>query len=216
MLFGLLKRREAWCITWRGRLVVFLVGIVTLMTGVRGCAPFLSANQPVEAQVLIVEGWLPDYALKDASEEFKRGKYRYIITSGGPLLAGYYFSARKSSAEMAAATLVELGIASNLVVAVSSPPVARGRTLAEAQSVKKWIQDQDPDLRSGNIYTLGAHSRRSWIAFKKALKDRVKVGVIADADRAYDMERWWATSEGFRSVTSEALAYVVMRLHGSL
>jgi len=206
MMFGLLKRKEAWRLTWRGRMVVFVVAIGTVLAGVRGCAPFLSANQPIEAQVLIVEGWLPDYALKDATEEFVRGKYQYIITAGGPLLAGYYFSDRKSSAEMAAATLVELGIASNLVAAVSSPPVARSRTLVEAQSVKKWIQDKDPDLRSVNIYTLGVHSRRSWIAFKTALGDGVKVGVIADSDRAYDLERWWATSEGFLSVTSEALA----------
>jgi len=214
MVFGLLKRREAWCLTWRGRLVAVMAALITLMTAVRGCAPFLSADQPVEARVLIVEGWLPDYALKDASEEFVRGKYRYIITAGGPLLEGYYFSTRKTTAEMAAATLVELGIASNSVVAVSSPPVARARTLVEAQSVKKWIQEKDPDLRSVNLYSLGVHSRRSWVAFKRALGDRVKVGVIADADRSYEMDRWWTSSEGFQSVTSEALAYVLMRLRG--
>ena len=37
-----------------------------LLVGIKGGASFLCVNEPVEAQVLIVQGWLPDYALKDA------------------------------------------------------------------------------------------------------------------------------------------------------
>ena len=43
---------------------------------------YLSKSEQVNANILIVEGWLPDYALKMASEEFKNGNYEKIITTG--------------------------------------------------------------------------------------------------------------------------------------
>ena len=214
MNFGLLTKREAWCLTWRGWLLTMVLTLTMFLVGVRGCAPFLSPNRPVAAEVLIVEGWLPDYALKHVAEEFRLGKYRYIITAGGPLPTGYYNTGPKTSAELAASTLVALGIASNLVVAVPAPPVLRERTLAHAQAVKRWIQTNDPVLRSVNAYTLGAHARRSRLVFERVLGDRVKVGIIAQPDGTYDLDHWWGSSEGFRTVTGEALAYLWCRLAG--
>ncbi len=43
---------------------------------------YLSKTEQVKANVLIVEGWLPDYALKMASEEFKKNNYEKIVTTG--------------------------------------------------------------------------------------------------------------------------------------
>jgi hypothetical protein len=43
---------------------------------------FLSVNQPIEANVLLVEGWMSDKALLAVSEEFKTEKYERIITTG--------------------------------------------------------------------------------------------------------------------------------------
>ncbi|NEP26194.1 MAG: cytosine deaminase, partial [Moorea sp. SIO3I6] len=54
--------------------------------------PFLSITSPINADALVVEGWLPDYALKGAMEEFDRGNYQKIITTGLPLRKGYYLS----------------------------------------------------------------------------------------------------------------------------
>ena len=39
---------------------------------------YLSKSEQVKANVLIVEGWLPDYALEMAYEEFNRNKYEYV------------------------------------------------------------------------------------------------------------------------------------------
>ncbi len=36
---------------------------------------FLSLNRPVKADVLVVEGWLPDYALEEAMAIFKQENY---------------------------------------------------------------------------------------------------------------------------------------------
>lgn len=50
---------------------------------------FLSLNRKIDAEVLIVEGFLPDQALAMAVEEYNRGNYRFVITTGIPLAAEY-------------------------------------------------------------------------------------------------------------------------------
>jgi hypothetical protein len=43
---------------------------------------YLSKSEKVKANVLIVEGWLPDYALRLAADEYKNKGYDYIVTTG--------------------------------------------------------------------------------------------------------------------------------------
>ena len=52
-------------------------------------ANYLSKSDRVKANVLIVEGWVPDYALEMAYEEFFRNEYEYIITTGSNSLTKY-------------------------------------------------------------------------------------------------------------------------------
>lgn len=42
----------------------------------------LTSNEKVNANTLLVEGWIPDYALPMAYQEFSSGNYEYIVTSG--------------------------------------------------------------------------------------------------------------------------------------
>ena len=43
---------------------------------------YLSKSEQVNANILIVEGWLPEYALDMAFKEYKKNDYEYIITTG--------------------------------------------------------------------------------------------------------------------------------------
>ncbi len=45
---------------------------------------FLSLNRPVKSDVLVVEGWLPDYALEEAMAIYKREDYKKVITTCNP------------------------------------------------------------------------------------------------------------------------------------
>lgn len=208
MQWKLITRREAWCLTWRGWVIAVAIPLAVFVVGIEYIAPFLSPNQPILAKVLIVEGWLPDYALKDARDEFNRGNYDYVITEGNPLLGGYYTSKAKTSADLAAATLVTLGLNNSVVIPVPAPPVLRGRSFASAKAVSDWIHTHDPTLKAVNVYTLGVHGRRTKMMFERAFGKTVRVGVISHPDAAYDIDRWWLTSEGFRTVTDEAIAYI--------
>jgi len=185
-------------------LALLLIGATLL---VRSANSFLSIDKPVHATVLIVEGWLPDYAMQGAIEEFKRGSYNYVLTSGRTLPGAWLASRFKTSAEFAAANLAALGLQTNVIVAVPPPEGDRDRTYASAVAVRQWL-DTNSSVHAVNIYSLGAHARRSQLLFRKALGDKVSVGVLAHPDNSYDPSHWWASMDGFQEVTCETMAYV--------
>lgn len=43
---------------------------------------YLSKSEQVHANILLVEGWLPGYAIEMAENEFNKNNYNYIITTG--------------------------------------------------------------------------------------------------------------------------------------
>jgi hypothetical protein len=51
---------------------------------------YLSKSKQVNADILIVEGWLPDYALKMAYDEVQKKVYKHIITTGINTYTPYY------------------------------------------------------------------------------------------------------------------------------
>ncbi|NEQ28448.1 MAG: YdcF family protein, partial [Microcoleus sp. SIO2G3] len=63
-------------------------------------------------------------------------------------------------------------------------------------------------LESVNLFTNDAHARRSWLIYKQVLAPKIKVGVIAAEPAEYDPKKWWVSSEGVRTIISEAIAYV--------
>ncbi|MFW5644387.1 MAG: carbohydrate-binding domain-containing protein [Bacteroidota bacterium] len=46
---------------------------------------YLSRSRPVEANYLIVEGWISDESIHDAVKEFRENTYSRLIVTGGPL-----------------------------------------------------------------------------------------------------------------------------------
>jgi len=202
------KRKECTVPTvlgWLAGVVLLLtVGIIVILN----IQSFLSPVDPKDADVLIVEGWLPDYALESAAEEFKSHHYRLCIATGGPLEIGSYLSEHKSFADLAALTLWKIGIDSARIVAVRAPFVKKDRTYASSIAVRAWLDKSGSISTTFNVFSLGCHSRRSRMIFSRALGSKCSVGVIACDDRSYDSHRWWHYSSGLRTVVGEALVYV--------
>ena len=169
---------------------------------------FLSLNRPVKSDVLIVEGWLPDYALEEAMLIYKKENYKKIITTGGPLFVGSYLIEYVDLAHLSQATLLALGMKENEVVAVPAPDVYRDRTFHSALAVKKWMIKNDVQIKKMNLVSLGPHTRRSTNLYQKVFAGEAEVGSIAIESRDYDSDRWYASSEGVRSTINEAIAYV--------
>ena len=169
---------------------------------------FLSLNRPVKSDVLVVEGWLPDYALEEAMVIFKRENYKKIVTTGGPLDVGSYLIEYMDLAHLSQATLLALGMKENEVVAVPATYVHRDRTFHSALAVKKWMLKNDMQIKKMNLVSLGPHARRSTNLFQKVFESEVEIGSIAIEPRGYDSDRWYASSNGVRSTIDEAIAYV--------
>jgi hypothetical protein len=208
---GLLRRRACWVPTWRGWALILLSFGGVLFTGLRTVHPFLAVNAPVSGGLLVVEGWGPDYALQEAIAEFHRHRYDKVYVTGTPIEYGAPLFAYHTFAEAGAATLVKLGLSSNVVQAVPAPLVRRDRTYAAAMTLKQWWHDHGVVPTRVQLMTVGPHARRSRLMFNRALGKNVDVGVTAIPERDYDPEVWWRSSIGFRTVTGESMAYFYAR-----
>ena len=192
-------------------MLAFAVAALVVFS-IRGVYSFLAVNNPVDNGALVVEGWVPDYALQEAITEFRKGHHSQIFVTGGPLENGAPLSEYKTFAELGAATLLRLGLDTNAVQAVPAPKVRLDRTYASAVALKSWLGSHRVTEKNFNVISLGPHARRSRLLFEKALGNDYKVGVIAVENQAYDAKRWWASSAGVRTMTDEMIAYVYTRL----
>ncbi len=205
---SLLRRREVLLPTWRGWLVL----AVLLATVARGFLawvhPFLAVNAPVGGEVLAVEGWIPDYALRQALTEFRARHYARLLTTGGPVPMGMAFSYHGNYARLAAATLQSFGLSPDSIAEIPSPEVRKDRTFAEGMALAGWMKREGIACRSLDLFSFSTHARRSRLLYRLALGKGVRVGVFAPRDVDYDPHRWWTSSDGFRRVTDEWLAYL--------
>lgn len=209
--WGLVRRRERWSPTLAGWavLVVALVGLA--LWGRSSIHTFLAPTEPINADVLVVEGWLPDYALEGVITEFRSRPYHCLITTGGPIDVGEAFAHYKTYAALSAATLSRLGLDSTKIVAVPSPRLEVNRTFASALSLKRWLKISGARIQSLNLYSLGVHTRRSRLLFQIALGNSIPIGSIAATDFSYDARRWWQYSSGVEAVFFESVGYLYVK-----
>jgi DUF218 domain len=209
--WGLLRRRQLLVPTWRGWLLLAAGLTLVAVLCVREAYPFLAVNDPLPGDVLAVEGWAPDYAMKIALEQFRSGHYRKLYVTGGPLEVGAALREYKTYAELGAAILLKMGLNTNSVQAVPAPAVRRDRTWTAAETLGRWLRERHNLPARLQLITEGPHARRSRLLYEKALGDTVRVGVTAVPVPDYDPRHWWRSSAGFRNVVGEALAYFYAR-----
>lgn len=210
--WGLLRRRSCLLPSLRGwaLLGVIFAGLLTVL--VRSLHPFLAVNEPIQDGLLVVEGWTPDYVLAKALEELKRDHYEKIYVIGGPLESGSYLSPYGTYAQLGAATLIHMGLDSNLVQAVPAPYVRQDRTYASAVSLRAWLIAHGIQPTRIHLISEGPHARRSRLLYEKAMGNGVTIGITAIPNEEYDPKQWWRFSAGVRNVIDESLAYLYARL----
>lgn len=84
-MWGIFVRRERWSHSWRGRLIVasalLLLGALVL----RGVYPFPATTHRVNANILVVEGWIYEYAVRAEVKEFQSNHYQRFFTTREPV-----------------------------------------------------------------------------------------------------------------------------------
>jgi len=209
--WSLCRRKEKWTLTWQGWLLLLaIIGALFLLIG-RQIYPFLATNSPTFGEILIVEGWLPDYAVRQAITLLNQHDYQLIVTTGFPLRKGSFLSEFSTQAEVTAATLRELGVKRVEIVSIPAPPARTDRTFASALAVKSWLSQSNMAISSLDVVSLGPHARRTQLLFQIAIGEQTSVGVIAAPSEDYGADDWWTCSSGVRAVISEALAYLYAR-----
>lgn len=206
-------RKERWGLSWRGWLILLAAIIAALCLFLFRSYNFLAVTHRVNSNVLVVEGWVREYAIQAAVDEFRSGGYTRVFTTGGPIEgSGGYSNAYNTSASVGADLLVKNGLAKEFVQVVPSRVVDRDRTYAAAVALRQWFRELNMPVQSVNVVTENTHARRTRLLFREALGKNVAVGIIAIPNPDYDKGHWWRYSEGVKDVGSEAFAYVYARL----
>jgi len=211
-MWGLFDRRERWSLSWRGRVIVAsALGLIAALL-FSGIYPFLATTHRVDADILVVEGWMHDYGLRAAVAEFRTGSYQRVFTTGGPVEgSGGYINDYHTNASVGADLLEKFGLPDEFLQMVPSRVMDRDRTYGSAVALRNWFREHDMRVRSVNVLTENVHARRSRLLFSKALGPEISVGVIALPNPDYDARRWWRSSEGVKDVFSESLGYFYAR-----
>ncbi len=206
MLNRLFQRRAVWWPTVPGWILLALaIALPAAAWGVWGEA-FLEHPGRVSADVLIVEGWIGTEGVRAAHAEFIRGQYRYLVTAGGPN-DDRWGTGRWNYANRAHELLRTLGVPDASLVAAPAPDASRQRTFTSAMAVRLELEGRNIKVASANIFTLGAHARRSRLVFAKVLPD-AELGAIAWRPASEQQGPWWQSSERTIDLIKESAGYL--------
>ncbi len=210
--FGLLRRRELVVPSWRGALALLLLCAVLIRIFLVSVHPFLAVTEPAGGEALVVEGWIPDYALREALITFRSHPYKVLITTGGPVPQGMAFSYHGNFARLSASMLEQMGLPADSIAEIPSPEVVKDRTYIEGVALKQWLHSRGTTWSAIDLFSFSTHARRSRLLYAMALGREIRVGIYAPLDLQYDAAHWWRSSAGVRRVTDEVIAYLYARL----
>nr|NQU94443.1 hypothetical protein [Bacteroidota bacterium] len=208
----LVNKRERWgCTIWAWLLFVVLLAL--LFVGfVSNIVSFLSAEDTIDAKILIVEGYVPDYAFSEVMRIFNDDNYDLLIAAGASYDQGFYISGIETAAHLIYRSLVKLGFDTTRMAMAPNPPgVFRDRTYYTALMTKKYIQSHLQDVDKVNIISLGTHSRRSRYLYRLVYEPDIQLGNIVIPDRVLNSKNWYKSSRGFRTVLNETLGFIYVR-----
>ena len=204
----LFQRREILLPTlWGWLLVLALLGALALLVA-RQLGSWLALSQPAAgarggaADLIVIEGWLGEPELDAAAAYVRAQGYRRVLTSGGPIPS---FSPFASFAERAADRLRQK-LPERVVEAVPAPATKQDRSYASAVWVRDWAQQRAVPVEAIDVYSLGAHARRTRMIYRQAFGEGTRVGIIAGAPHETDIVHWWRTSEAAKQVLGETLS----------
>jgi hypothetical protein len=214
MRFGLIQRRTVWWPTlWGWLCLLALAAAPALFWFFRG-ESFLSVTDRVPADVLVIEGWIGDEAVRAAGAEFYRGGYRYVATTGG-MTSDRWDRHRYIYAEISADVLFEMGLPRDRVIVASPRETDIQRTFQAATAVWRALQARGIHPAGLNVFTIGPHARRSRLVFAKVFPRGTKVGAISWTPPGSLAEPWWQSSERGEEFLKQTVGYFLEAMTNS-
>lgn len=207
-----MSRRKVILFSLMGCLLLVVLGAGIWMTVGE---QFLSPNAPLEGGVLVVEGWIGRVGVEAAAKIALTGNYSRVIAVGAR--TGNGWGGTENYARLASKCLITAGVPSERVMEVGAPWSSRHRTYASALAVRTALERANLQDQPITLFTLGAHGRRTWIVFRKALGQPPErpLGIIS-WKRPEDKNRtWWRESARARDFISETVGWLYEALWNS-
>lgn len=201
------RKKEVWIPTCPGFILLVLFTGALFYGAIIHLYPFLAQNDPQpSAEILIIEGWMADAELKEAAKAVQPGQL--VVTTGGPVTFGQNILNYDNYAEMATARLIVMGIPAETIITIPAPDTRRDRTYVSAQAARRKLEELGLFGKSANLYTIGAHARRSCLLFRHVFGKDYPLGVIAVEPPCYNLKHWYRHSAGFKHVTLELISWL--------
>lgn len=212
--FQLFRKRNCTRPTLLGWVIIILFVVIIFRLSLVGIYYFLAVNHPVKSKTLVIEGFVPTYAIKGALEYYKENDFDRLIVTGIPIVNYEFIAPYKNTGLATLTALRKFGFNDTVYIADIPTNIFIDRTYHTAIATK-MLFDENNWLKNFDIYSVGVHARRSRLMFKKVFGSDYDIGIIAHKDRTYDPNYWWKNSKGFRNVSNEFVAtlYVMMFFH---
>ncbi len=210
-LLGLLVRKRRLApslLGWAGMLGAIVgAGFVA----VHSIYPFLSAGSPVPEAPIAFSGTADDGALDFIIASCRSDVRIPIYSLGTEITFGAPFFRPRTWAEYGADRLRERSQGRNRAEPIAVPQCDLDADYAAALALRDWMVRRGEAPAALNVVANPADGRRADRAFRKAFGKGTRIGVILLPPGAVDLEHWWRTSSGFRTIVDEALSYTYAR-----
>ncbi len=137
----------------------------------------LAVNDLVNAEVLVVEGWVGPDALREFLPLVRAGADRLVVTTGEWVRLRGERIGESSYAALARQSSIERGLEADDVIAVPTPDSAQDRTYLSAVKGGMWARDQTGPPRKLDVLSGGVHSRRTRLMYQLEFGDNATVGI---------------------------------------
>jgi uncharacterized SAM-binding protein YcdF (DUF218 family) len=212
MSFRLVQRRTVWLPTLLGWFLLLVLGCAPAVIWFFCGEGFLAVTDRRPADVLVVEGWIGAEGIRAAYNEFVVGGYKFVVATGG--LTGERWNERRwNYADEAAEQLTKLGVPKERLLVAASRETEAQRTYEMAVAAHNAVGRSG--IHSINVFTRGAHARRSRLIFEKVFESDISVGVISWKPPIFSDEPWWRSSDRAEDLIKETVGYVFELLGNS-
>ena len=192
---------------FRLRYVVLGFAAIALVAFVLFVHPFLAVTKRVNADVLVVEGWIPDYMFPAAAREFRDGHYAIMLVSGLQPDPADHSGASPDFAH-AATELKKAGVPAQQLIECPAPFARWLRTSKTARAVRLKTDQAGLNYHGVNVITAGPHARETWVAYEHAFGKKAPVGIISVPKTNYPANRWWLNRQGLVWVPKDFVAWL--------
>jgi uncharacterized SAM-binding protein YcdF (DUF218 family) len=214
MLSHLFKRQTIWGPTLPGWLFLLVLFVTPVGLWSWFGEDFLSRTDRQPADVLVVEAWINTEGVRAATAEFKRGGYRHIVVTGS--LTGHpWTDHRFSLVEIARKELLRQQVPEDKIVSAPVPETDYQRTYMAAVAARHALEARGLRPTHINVFTLGAHARRSRLVFAKVFGSDIHVGVVSWTPTDHKATAWWRSSVRAVEFLKESVGWILELLFNS-